>query len=210
MMIFSLVRYLHLMHCPEIAMCKSLSLYDEWTTMERTSDLDLLSHFIMRRMLYGSHQIFCNFISSDLELNITVGKLWWENKERRKCRRKEDRDTLHFKLQIDFFCREGENRFWCWVPSKVSACAAIHRPAWFVLKCLSGRAGIRLKGKGCCWKALLDCSVWSDSLWVLPCMGLVGREWRLACSECCSVWPLSCWPHQDSSSVFRLSCWNPP
>lgn len=28
-MIFSLVRYLHLMHYPEIAMCKSLSLYDE-------------------------------------------------------------------------------------------------------------------------------------------------------------------------------------
>lgn len=28
-MIFSLVRYLRLMHYPEIAMCKSLSLYDE-------------------------------------------------------------------------------------------------------------------------------------------------------------------------------------
>lgn len=28
-MIFSLVRYLRLMHYPEIAMCKSLSLYDD-------------------------------------------------------------------------------------------------------------------------------------------------------------------------------------
>jgi len=78
-MIFSLVRFLHLMHCPEIAMCKSLSLYDERTTWKgfcgHTSDLHPLSHFIMRRMLHGNHQIFCNFISSDMELNITIGKL---------------------------------------------------------------------------------------------------------------------------------------
>lgn len=83
-----------------------------------TSDLYPLSHFIMRRMLYGNHQIFCNFISSDMEPNITIGKLWWENKERRKYRRKEDHDTLHLKLQIGFFCREGENRFGAEFPRK--------------------------------------------------------------------------------------------
>lgn len=103
--------------------------------MERTSDLHLLSHFVMRRTLYENHQIFCNFISSDLELNITVGKLWWENKERRKCRRKEDRDTLHFKLQIDFFCREGENRFGAEFPRKcqhVQSYTGLHGLSWNV------------------------------------------------------------------------------
>lgn len=34
-MIFSFVRSLHLMHCPERAMCKSFSLYEELTTWKR-------------------------------------------------------------------------------------------------------------------------------------------------------------------------------
>lgn len=47
--------------------------------MEKTSEdkilTNLLCYFIIRRMLYGYHQIFCNFISSDMELNISIGKL---------------------------------------------------------------------------------------------------------------------------------------
>lgn len=39
------------------------------------SDLNPLSYFIMRRMMYENHQIFCNFISSDMETNINIGKL---------------------------------------------------------------------------------------------------------------------------------------
>lgn len=34
-MIFSFVRSLHLMHCPERAMCKSYSLYEELNYMEK-------------------------------------------------------------------------------------------------------------------------------------------------------------------------------
>lgn len=78
MMIFSLVRYLRLMHCPEIAICKRLSLCEEVYGKDfcgHNSDVNPLSYFIVRRMLYGDHQIFCNFISSDMELNINVGKL---------------------------------------------------------------------------------------------------------------------------------------
>lgn len=66
------------MHYPEIAMCKSVSLYDELHGKDfcgHYSDLNPLSYFIMRRMLYGNHQIFCNFISSHMELNITMGRL---------------------------------------------------------------------------------------------------------------------------------------
>lgn len=75
-MTFSLVKYLHLMHYPEIAMCKSLGMVNY---LEKTSEdiilTNLLFYFIIRRMLYGYHQIFCNFISSDMELNISIGKL---------------------------------------------------------------------------------------------------------------------------------------
>lgn len=85
-MIFSLVRYLRLMHCPEIAMCKSLYMMNELHGKDffgHTSDLSALSQFdlsalsqfITRRMFCGNHQIFCNFISSDMELNVNIGKL---------------------------------------------------------------------------------------------------------------------------------------
>lgn len=51
-------------------------------------------------MLYGDHQIFCNIISSDMELSINIGKLH-ENMKKEENKSKENRDTSHFKLQID-------------------------------------------------------------------------------------------------------------
>lgn len=78
--------------------------------MEKTSEdiilTNLLCYFIIRRMVYGYHQIFCNFISSDMELNISIGK------RKKKKTSKENHDTSLFKLQIDLGWGEGE-RFWC-------------------------------------------------------------------------------------------------
>lgn len=77
-MIFSLVRHLHVMHYPEIAMCKSLSPYEELPGKDfcgHNFDLQPFKYAIVRRMLYGDHQIFCNIISSDMELSINIGKL---------------------------------------------------------------------------------------------------------------------------------------
>lgn len=77
--------------------------------MEKTSEdiilTNLLCYFIVRRMVYGYHQIFCNFISSDMELNISIGKLSWENEKGRK--QAKNHDTSLFKLQIDLGWGEG-------------------------------------------------------------------------------------------------------
>lgn len=148
-MIVSLVRYRHLMHCPEIAMRENLSLYDELQGKDvcgRTSDLNPWNYFILRRMSYGNHQILCNSISSDSELTINIGKLPWENEERRQHRSKEKRGASHFKLQTDFVCtggEEGDTGFGAQLLETGSICCYI--PAgWFVLKCLPGRAWIYL------------------------------------------------------------------
>lgn len=93
-----------------------------------TSDLSVLSHFIVRRMFFGNHQMFCNLISSDMELNVNIGKLWWENEGRRKHTSKEDQDTLRFKLQIGFFCREGDNRFGAEFIGKCPPFAVVYQP----------------------------------------------------------------------------------
>lgn len=61
-------------------------------------------------MLHGDHQIFCNIISSDMELSINIGKLH-ETMKKEENKRKENCDTSHFKLQIDLVWGEGENRF---------------------------------------------------------------------------------------------------
>lgn len=78
--------------------------------MEKTSEdlilTNLLCYFIIRRMVCGYHQIFCNFISSDMERNISIGKLSRENEKKKKTS-KENHDTLLFKLQIDLGWGEG-------------------------------------------------------------------------------------------------------
>lgn len=82
-------------------------------------------------------------------------KTWWENKERRKCRRKEDRNTLHFKLQIDFFCREGENRFGAEFPRKcqrVQSYTGLHGLSWTVYL---GEEGFVSKERGAAGKPCL-------------------------------------------------------
>lgn len=159
-MIVSLVRYLHLMHCPEIAMRESLSLYDELQGKDvcgRNSDLNPWSYFILRRMSYGNHQILCNSISSDSELNINIGKLPRENEERRRHRSKEKRDASHFKLQTDFVCvggEEGDTGFGAQLLETGSICCHIYQPGWFILKCLPGELGFVCKWRGYCLVAV--------------------------------------------------------
>lgn len=136
-------------------------------------------------MSYGNHQILCNSISSDSELNINIGKLPRENEERRRHRSKEKRDASHFKLQTDFVCaggEEGDTGFGAQLLETGSIRCHIYQPGWFILKCLPGRAGICLQMKG----ILLGCCVVRLTVRVVTaCRGAEpGFDWSARGSLC--------------------------
>lgn len=98
--------------------------------MERTSDLHLLSHFIIRRMLYGHHQIFCNFISSDLELNINVGKLDEKTKKEENAEGKRTVTLCILNCRLISFAGREKTGFVLSSLESVSVCS--HTPACMV------------------------------------------------------------------------------
>lgn len=78
--IFSFVRYLHLTHCPERAVCKSYSLYEELHGKDfcgRNSDLNPRNTSSWEECCVD----ITTFISSDVGLNINIGILSWENEK---------------------------------------------------------------------------------------------------------------------------------
>lgn len=108
-------------------------------------------------MLHGNHQIFCNFISSDMEWT-SIGILSKQMKKR-KHRSKKKCGTSHFKLQMDLVRGRGNHRFGAKLIRNWQRFTVVHQPGCFFLKCVPGRAGVCLWRERVLWKALLECRV---------------------------------------------------
>lgn len=152
-------------------------------------------------MSYGNHQILCNSISSDSELNINIGKLPRENEERRRHRSKEKRDASHFKLQTWLCLREwggGWYRIWCSVIGNWQHLLS-YIPAWMVHPEMFTRESWDLfANEGD--TAWLLCVVRLTVRVVTACRGAEpGFDWPAQCSPDFLLWP-------THGSAPQLSC----
>lgn len=169
------------------------------------SDWNPWSDFSMR-MLHGNHQIFCDFISSDMEWT-SIGILS-KKKKKRKHRSKKKCGSSHFKLQMDLVRGRGNHRFGAKLLRNWQRFTVVHQPGCFFLKCLPGRAGV------CLWRERV---LWKSSAWV-PCGQACVDGYSALCgfasgcdwpgSECLSG-PTSVWPHSDFCPMILLHCWSP-
>lgn len=158
------------------------------------------------RMLHGNHQIFCYFISSDMEWT-SIGILS-KKKKKRKHRSKKKCGSSHFKLQMDLVRGRGNHRFGAKLLRNWQRFTVVHQPGCFFLKCLPGRAGV------CLWRERV---LWKSSAWV-PCGQAYVDGYSALCgfasgcdwpgSECLSG-PTSVWPHSDFCPMILLHCWSP-